>query len=331
MRVDWLLGYFRAIMTYYIKNSFVPVDENQHWEFKGHRNFSADEIPAWRPDGSKVCPIRNPKEFAKLTNGVHRTRQPISRNINGFLNSGKHGNILIGVLDNGKVEGIPMNSMQKDHLLVNLEDCLRRFQPSVPRELVKVAFIPVVSSVEELLNYDPEQAKICEPPDAIRFQPHLLRTSSLCWCEVYSMERQRKFGFIPQLYVIEIRIAALHPSMRTPEVNKALTSLIPASASPFERLSWPAFINEDHSAFVRVFASVVKYTHLEIEKFNRIQTQMYIKDLLKLEQDSEEWEKETQKLLVLLEDPTVDLIALLNEMVKVQEKPIYSTNPIYSH
>lgn len=62
----------------------MPVDEGQNWEFKGHRNFSADEIPAWRPDGTKVYAFRNPKEFAKLTNGVHRTRQPISRYISAL-------------------------------------------------------------------------------------------------------------------------------------------------------------------------------------------------------------------------------------------------------
>lgn len=101
--------------------------------------------------------------------------------------------------------------------------------------------------------------RICERPDDIRFQPHLLRTSSLCWCEVFSMERQRKFGLVPPLYVIEVRIAALHPSQRTPEASKALATLLPETgASPLEQLSWPAFVNEDNSLFVRFFASVVK-------------------------------------------------------------------------
>ncbi|XP_065332500.1 uncharacterized protein LOC135934564 isoform X1 [Cloeon dipterum] len=316
-------------MTYYIKNSFVPVDEDQNWEFKGHRNFSSDEIPAWRHDGTKACPIRNPKEFAKLTNGVNRTRQPISRNINGFLNSGKHGTILIGVLDTGKVEGIPMSSLQKDHLLVNLEDCLRRFRPSVPHDLVKVAFIPVVNNVSELLSFDAEQAKICEPTNEIRFQPHFLRTSSLCWCEVFSMKRQRQFGLTPPLYVIEIRIAGLHPSQRTPEVSKAIAGLIPDTASPLERLSWPAFINEDNGAFVRVFASVVKYTKEEITKFNNIQTQSFIKDSLKLMRAGDEkWEVEKEKLQLLLPDLEVDLVTFLEEAIRIQEKPVYSTNPI---
>lgn len=81
-----------------------------------------------------------------------------SRNINGFLNSGKKGTILIGVLDTGKVEGIPMSTLQKDHLLVCVEDCLRRFRPSVPEGLVKIAFVPVVNNVEEITNYDVEQA-----------------------------------------------------------------------------------------------------------------------------------------------------------------------------
>lgn len=108
--------------------------------------------------------------------------------------------------------------------------------------------------------------RICEPPDNIRFQPHLLRTSSLCWCEVFSMERQRKFGLVPPLYVIEVRIAAMHPSQRSPETCKALATLLPESgALPLEQLSWPAFVNEDNSVFVRFFASVVKVKTSKVE------------------------------------------------------------------
>jgi len=66
-------------------------------------------------------------------------------------------------------------------------------------------------------------------------------------------------GKIPPLYVIEIRTSALHPAQRTPEVTQALSTLLPLSgASPLDQMSWPAFINEDNSVFVRVFASVVK-------------------------------------------------------------------------
>lgn len=77
------------------------------------------------------------------------------------------------------------------------------------------------------------------------------------------MERQRKFGLVPPLYVIEVRIAALHPSRRTADTSKALATLLPeAGASPLEQLSWPAFVNEDNSLFVRFFASVVKVSKI---------------------------------------------------------------------
>lgn len=119
--------------------------------------------------------------------------------------------------------------------------------------------------------------RICEPPDNIRFQPHLLRTSSLCWCEVFSMERQRKFGLVPPLYVIEVRIAAMHPSQRSPETCKALATLLPESgALPLEQLSWPAFVNEDNSVFVRFFASVVKVKTSQVEMHRDTNKLMFI-------------------------------------------------------
>jgi len=63
------------------------------------------------------------------------------------------------VLDTGKVEGIPLSTLQKDHLLVCLEDCIRRFRPSVPHDLVKVAFVPVVNNLQDLIDYDEKQAE----------------------------------------------------------------------------------------------------------------------------------------------------------------------------
>lgn len=65
-------------MSYYKKDTILPIDEDDKWEFKAHRNFSSDEVPAWRPDGTKICPTRAMAEYYKLKN-ANRTRQPIAR------------------------------------------------------------------------------------------------------------------------------------------------------------------------------------------------------------------------------------------------------------
>ncbi|KAF4521225.1 hypothetical protein B566_EDAN005436 [Ephemera danica] len=286
-------------MTYYIKDSILPVDEDEMWEFKAHRNFSSDEVPAWHADGTKVRPQYAMHEFYKLKN-ANRTRQPISRNLCGFLNAGKGGTILIGVLDNGKVVGMALNALQKDHLLLSLEDALRRFNPRVPNDFVKVAFIPVIDNKEEL--QDVANPKICEP----------------------SWE-----GFMPTLYVVEVRIAALHPKLRTSAIASILNDMMKDYKSPVVRLSWPAFTSEDGNLFCRVLNSLIKFTEDEITQFNYCQTMDFLlKELSLMETDDDV--KKNRHFQFLLPGVTLSkasLESILNydeeeEMTQVAEQQV---------
>lgn len=72
----------------------------------------------------------------------------------------------MGVLNEGIVTGLPLTayqvnnchflrcasnvvskvSYQKDHVIVNLYDALSRFKPVVPKDQVKIAFVPVIDN-----------------------------------------------------------------------------------------------------------------------------------------------------------------------------------------
>ncbi|XP_071444344.1 uncharacterized protein [Hetaerina americana] len=122
---------------YYILDSIMNAEEDRTHEFKGHRNIAIEEIPPW-------CIDANDKR--------RKTRNCISRNICGFLNSGLGGTVYVGVLDNGSIVGILLSRYQRDHLKLSLKDTLQRFRPPVPNHLVSVKFIPCVDRSDVKYN-----------------------------------------------------------------------------------------------------------------------------------------------------------------------------------
>ena len=40
----------------------------------------------------------------------------VDRNLNAFLNSGEGGTVFLGVMDTGKIIGLPMSNMQVHHI-----------------------------------------------------------------------------------------------------------------------------------------------------------------------------------------------------------------------
>ena len=81
---------------FFKEGDLFPREEDAQFEFKMHINFSVEELPDW---------LQTPQ--------YKRTRRAISRNINGFLNSGLGGNIFLGVQDDRTVSGIPLSNSQK--------------------------------------------------------------------------------------------------------------------------------------------------------------------------------------------------------------------------
>lgn len=120
-----------AKKDYFEFDSNVGLDEDERHEFKSHRSLSIEEVPSW-------C-------VEEVNNKLNRSRQPVSKTICAFLNTGLGRAIYIGVLDNGVVKGIKFTNYQRDHLLVSLRDLCSRFAPPIPVEMINVAFVPVVS------------------------------------------------------------------------------------------------------------------------------------------------------------------------------------------
>lgn len=180
---------------YYKENSVIPYDENGFCELKGHRNFAEDEIPPHCLQGGP--------------NGNLKSRSPISRVLNAFLNSGHGGTIFVGILNSKEVKGIVLNLFQQVHVLVALEDLMKRFSPPVLAHQCSVKFVPVVpedASGSDVLRIMKSQPSISPGQISHGFpqQKHVLRTDDLCWCDV--LNRQANNRKILK-YVIEIYVA----------------------------------------------------------------------------------------------------------------------------
>ncbi|XP_057381904.1 protein tofu-2-like isoform X1 [Daphnia carinata] len=195
----------------YVKGERLTVEEDLLHEFKGHRNFSKDDIPQ-----------------AAI---INRTQRPISRNLCGFLNTGAGGVVYCGVTDNGDVQGIRLTNYQKDHVLLSVQDLFSRFEPPVDPSMYTVHFFPVVTDV----NHIPE---ITAHPvnHEQRNTPHILRTSKYCWCD-RDAAAQHDFGILAPLYVIEIEVFPWDPACKL-----SLTPTTPIH---------PLFCNEERLCFIR--------------------------------------------------------------------------------
>jgi hypothetical protein len=75
----------------------------------------------------------------------------------------------------------------------------------------------------------------------------------------------------------------------------------------------------------------LQYTREEVTKFNNIQTQMFVKEKLKLFDELDEEKFKTQKEVIrdLLVNPPDDLISFLETVIAVPEQPFYSTRSIF--
>ncbi|PAV82439.1 hypothetical protein WR25_27259 isoform C [Diploscapter pachys] len=116
----------------------VRIDEDYNNEFKMHTRNFINELP---------------RRMQGIDNGrVVRTTQPNSKTICAFLNS-DGGSIYLGISDSGHVVGLRMTQSLIDHFYFSLYECLKRFTPKVPTELIKVALLPVKDTDDGTLDH----------------------------------------------------------------------------------------------------------------------------------------------------------------------------------
>ena len=95
---------------------------------------------------------------------------------NGLINNEDGGIILMGVQDNGLIDGLMLSKSQQEHLVTNIFDTFDQFRQKVPRHFNKINFFQVKltsSKAKEEKAYLMDETNI----------PHLLRTTKLCWCD----------------------------------------------------------------------------------------------------------------------------------------------------
>ena len=211
---------------FYLMNSELDVDEDATHEFKGHRNFSYEEMP----------------RFVLYDASGKPTRQPLSKAICSFLNSLEGGTIYCGVTDEGIILGLGMLQCQREHVVLALDDLLQnRFTPSVPKCRYDVEFVPVREN---------EDCDVYDIP-CPTFE-HVLRVSQYCKCDKYAEAQNDNSRAIP-CYVIHINI---HP----PSEVKAMSELQARTIQQIRNGTlneWPVFrhptlyCNEEDSAFIR--------------------------------------------------------------------------------
>ncbi|KAL9975322.1 hypothetical protein ACROYT_G012475 [Oculina patagonica] len=225
----------------YVKNSVVPFEEDSTHEFKGHRNISVEELPPW-------CYIPGTDR---------RSRKAVSRNINGFLNTGKGGTIYLGIVDDGKVKGLHMSQYQRDHVRIAVKDALSRYTPAVPEECYKVEIVPVIDTKDDTADAAFDlQNDGCDEVDSNRLRPHLLRTSDYCWCDKDAMNKFDE-GIISSLYVVEIIIFPWRSQQLKTERNQLHLDL------------HPVYEDEEGKCYFRRQASLVQYSIQEVVELTK--------------------------------------------------------------
>ena len=132
-----------AARTYYRRGEIVPFEEDIHHEFKGHRTVSID---------NRLIMSEESVGWGQGELGEYSTtRQQWSKYLCGMINTGLGGTLYGGIQDDGRVTGFMMTHYQQEHVRVQLEDVLERFDPPVVREQYMVRFVPIVEEGEEYL------------------------------------------------------------------------------------------------------------------------------------------------------------------------------------
>jgi len=241
MAVSSLLSPELRSVDFYVRNQILALEEDIIHEFKAHRHLSDQDLSGkstvFARDDDEDCPEK-----------VKYLRRSLSPNICGFLNSGRGGRMYLGVTDAGEVLGFMMSQYQKDHFDIALADLLSRYTPPVPKDLVRIAFVPVKEADTDQFRKDPVGFRIRAD------KRHILRNSRYCWCDLNSMAGVEK-GMMHNFYVIEIIFAAWgrHNHQQQRQQLTATNGTV-------------VYDNEEGKAFMRGFASCRKLRGREIAR-----------------------------------------------------------------
>ena len=244
------------IRRYYTLDAEVSFEEDSTHEFKGHRDFTMGEIPfrCFRRDIN--------------TDRIIRSRAPVSKAINGFLNTGCGGTVYLGISNTGVVLGIGLIQYQRDHIVARLDHLMSCYTPPVEQHRYSIQFIPVVyesddeSSIRGIINYDPRTFECC--PET-RLRPHVF-TSRRCWCDEYATGVYF-LGILPPKYVVEISVKPWDPKDKR---NKYAVGLMK---------TYPIHEDETKTVYIRRQSTVISYSAKEISEITRriVADQYYLK------------------------------------------------------
>jgi hypothetical protein len=90
-------------------------------------------------EGHKSLAIEQLSIIVKHT----QSRCHISPVANGMINNEDGSIILIGVQDNGLIDGLMLSKAQQEHLVTNIINTFDRFRPKVPRHFFDINFMRV--------------------------------------------------------------------------------------------------------------------------------------------------------------------------------------------
>jgi len=228
---------------YFVRDSVTPLEEETAIEFKAHLCLCEEELQLWlyQPGSDR------------------RSRAPVSRTLNAFLNTGTGGTVYLGILDSGEVAGINMSQFKKDHVIVNLDDLMSRYDPPVEKHRYKIRYVPVVapdSTAEEIqrtLAFDSRKGVDADE----RQRPHIVRSRQYCWCDKDTIAKCSTTSSIPMSYVVEIVVKQWDP---TDERNLHAVG---------EMKTHPIHQDECGKVYFRRQASVVQCTKQEIIEMSK--------------------------------------------------------------
>ena len=146
---------------FYHRHDQLTVKEGKLVEYKGHRSFAIEQLSIRAKHTQSCCHI-----------------SPVAC---GMINNKDGGIILMGVQDNGLIDGLMLSKAQQEHVVTNIVDTFDLYRPKVPRHFYKINFIRVKLTKDSKAKED-----TAHQSDDTSL-PHLLRTTKLCWCDHRAM------------------------------------------------------------------------------------------------------------------------------------------------
>ena len=231
----------------YERHTILEAEEDLKHEFKAHRQLSDGDLSYLAMTKGRNGELNIEK--------AQKRRKSLSPYICGMLNTGLGGIMYLGVTDGGMVEGIMLSTFQKDHFKLALKDLLSRYNPKVPKHMVRVVFVPVVDPDTTESEFKVERFGY----EGLSTLDHELRFARYCWCDNYTMASLER-GHMHRFYVIE-----LHFETWAPKDERNSQLLLNGDDT-----SRPLFENEDGKVFMRGNGITAKLSDKQVIQFAQI-------------------------------------------------------------